>query len=394
MAVVVSTPAMARKMIDAERQIAEEKKNLPMFVCESCSLPSRHEKCQRCGEEHCEGGPCVCHNCWTQHPSTEDEIAANLAEAQALVDNETEFNRYSLHGFRYIARALEHYARGRLGDSEIATDESIVEEIQWELCELVHREEYDAAKMAIMAFRDFIDLDFFTTSHDTGGGQLISPVWVQNRKHSANYPMLSLTLSDVRAVGINYRGINSGQHPDVIEMFDAAMGCFLVRHGANPNLVCTGNGMTVLHCVANNAKAQYMKTLLALGADPNSMGQCGMTPLHMAAASSASHDRLKCVRILLDHGADVEVRTGRMGYTPAMVAGFESNHSVQDLIKRCGVCRRAALTLVFCYDQQMRKNQRDEDNDAAMTSATATMTLPDLSFDMVKVITLMIRRDY
>lgn len=388
---------MARKMIDAERQIAEEKKNSPMFVCESCRLPhSRHEKCQRCGEEHCEGGPCVCHDCWTQHPSTEDEIAANPAKVQALVDNETEFNRYSLHGFRYIARALEHYARGRLGDSEIATDKSIVEEIQWELCELVYREEYDAAKMAIMAFRDFIDLDFFTTSRDTGGGQLISPVWVQNRKHSANYPMLSLTLSDVRAVGVNYRGINSEQHPDVIEMFDAAMACFLVRHGANPNLVCTGNGMTVLHCVANNAKAQYMKTLLALGADPNSVGHGSTTPLHMAAASSASHDRLKCVRILLDHGADVETRTHRMGYTPAMVARFESNHSVEDLIKRCGVRRRAALALMFCYDHQRRDDQQQNaDGDAAMTStATESTILLDLPFDIIKIVTLLIRRDY
>lgn len=341
----------------------------------------------------------MCHNCGTPHPSTDDEIAANLEKVQALVDNEKEFGRYALHGFRHIAKGLQYYARGCLHDSEITTDESVIEEIQWELCELVYQEEYDAAKMVIMAFRDFIDLDFFATENTVGGKRFpryldTRPDYVPNRKHSANYPMLALTLSDVREGGLNYRGINSMRHPDVTEMFDCGMGCFLVRHGANPNLVCTGNGMTVLHCIANNAQPHYMQTLLALGADPNFMGHCGMTPLHMAAAASAnrhsSHDRLKCMRLLLDHGASVDVRTARMGYTPDMIARFEGNGEVEFLVERYKIRRGLALALLFCYDQQQQR-----DGDVAMTSTVTTgMTLPDLSFDIVKIITLLIRRDY
>ncbi len=97
---------------------------------------------------------------------------------------------------------------------------------------------------------------------------------------------------------------------------------FLLEQGADPNQPLPDTGETPLHaatCKANQpVYDQVAETLLAHGADPNLatlpgvetgsfMRDCrtrGETPMHRAAAYSSE----KCIRMLIDAGADREAR--------------------------------------------------------------------------------------
>ena len=77
---------------------------------------------------------------------------------------------------------------------------------------------------------------------------------------------------------------------------------------------------------ANNAAATRL--LLALGADPNAPKENGRVPLHEAAWA----DNAEVVQILLDHGADCEIREREHGATPVGFANHAGNFDLRDLL--------------------------------------------------------------
>jgi ankyrin repeat protein len=75
------------------------------------------------------------------------------------------------------------------------------------------------------------------------------------------------------------------------------------RSGASvpkPQRDATGDllGLTPLHYAANRGDAAEVARLLAAGADVNAKGNCGQTPLHLAATAAVAN-------LLLEHGADL-----------------------------------------------------------------------------------------
>jgi uncharacterized protein len=86
------------------------------------------------------------------------------------------------------------------------------------------------------------------------------------------------------------------------------------------------DGFTALHLAAFFGRAEAVRLLLDVGADPNAVGtseQIGpVQPLHSAAASG----RVEGVRLLLERGADVNARQGG-GFTALHAAA--ASHDVE-----------------------------------------------------------------
>ena len=95
-----------------------------------------------------------------------------------------------------------------------------------------------------------------------------------------------------------------------------------------------------LHDAAFNGELDKMKALLAAGtAGINDPDQDGRTPLHHAA----SKGHLEIVKLLLEHKADVNVRT-KEGYTPAFLAKGLGRQQVLDYLLQNGGTVQIAKT--------------------------------------------------
>jgi ankyrin repeat protein len=88
---------------------------------------------------------------------------------------------------------------------------------------------------------------------------------------------------------------------------------FLIERGCDLNAThpISGRSPLALVCASRFVRVPFAVRLLNLGADPNSMGNDGRTPLLRAAARSNE----ALVAALLAHGADVNART-RRNYAP------------------------------------------------------------------------------
>jgi ankyrin repeat protein len=89
---------------------------------------------------------------------------------------------------------------------------------------------------------------------------------------------------------------------------------YLLSQGADPNRQTNENGAPVLVGVAYMNHVECVRILLAGGADANRATQrTGETALHSSLARSSEAvnevDRLAVVRLLVEHGADVNRRT-------------------------------------------------------------------------------------
>jgi cytohesin len=83
----------------------------------------------------------------------------------------------------------------------------------------------------------------------------------------------------------------------------------LLDHGANPNARDV-NGDTPLHRAAQAAQLQALDLLIARGATVNAKDNMRATPL-MLGAAARSDSAARCIRALLEHGAQPNSRTKR-----------------------------------------------------------------------------------
>ena len=92
--------------------------------------------------------------------------------------------------------------------------------------------------------------------------------------------------------------------PELVQLF--------LDHNADPH-GCDNDGDTLLHCAALGGQVEVVRLLLKLNAEVNSQNNKGSTPLHLASAGYPYTERngtshLDVVQLLLDHGADMQIR--------------------------------------------------------------------------------------
>ncbi|KAN0141733.1 Ankyrin repeat-containing domain protein [Lactarius tabidus] len=107
----------------------------------------------------------------------------------------------------------------------------------------------------------------------------------------------------------------------------------LLDHNADPD-VRDGDGDTLLHCAAVGGRPEVTRFLLKLNVEVNPRNNEGSTPLHLASAgyyrtSKAGNPDL--VRLLLDHGADAQVRNLN-GQTASEVARGPRREEIVQLL--------------------------------------------------------------
>ena len=103
----------------------------------------------------------------------------------------------------------------------------------------------------------------------------------------------------------------------------------LLDRGADINAGLSEYGVSALHCAVRANNIDNVRVLLELGAVPNSVQLFSETPLH-TAASMGYED---CTKLLVEHGACLEVLMGSMKMTALHLAAQDGNmESVQCLV--------------------------------------------------------------
>ena len=95
----------------------------------------------------------------------------------------------------------------------------------------------------------------------------------------------------------------------------------LLKAGSNINAGLHEYGVSALHCAVRANAVDQVKRLLEHGAIPNNVQLFSETPLHTAAAMGYE----ECVRLLVKHGACLEVLMGPMKMTALHLAAQDGN---------------------------------------------------------------------
>jgi len=113
---------------------------------------------------------------------------------------------------------------------------------------------------------------------------------------------------------------------------DAELAQMLIVAGANIKATTRLGAYTPLYLASQHGQAQVLQALIKAGADTKTGTNNGTTPLMAAAASG----RLDAVRVLLEHGADVNAKDGVRHQTPLMYAAASNRAAVIELLAARG----------------------------------------------------------
>ena len=120
-----------------------------------------------------------------------------------------------------------------------------------------------------------------------------------------------------------------------IQSGDTAAVARLIDDGVSANIT-DEEGIPVLMLATLFADAECVEVLLEGGADPNQADAVGATALMWAVPD------LEKVRLLIDHGADVNARSDGLGRTALLIAaGYPGTSSVLELLLDHGADQRA-----------------------------------------------------
>lgn len=114
-----------------------------------------------------------------------------------------------------------------------------------------------------------------------------------------------------------------GDLPQVLE---------LLERGSSPN-EADHEGWTALHASATRGHAEVVEALLIAGADVDRTAQGSVTALWNAAGPTPS---TACVRLLLEAGANPNVKDSQLGWTPMSRAVDYVNIAVVELLIAAG----------------------------------------------------------
>ncbi|KAJ8410581.1 hypothetical protein AAFF_G00194850 [Aldrovandia affinis] len=114
--------------------------------------------------------------------------------------------------------------------------------------------------------------------------------------------------------------------------------CYLLEHGARPNL--TAGGKTALHEACENGNTECVELLLEHGASPTLQSEDGYSPLHLCKTPQT----LRCAKALVRHGAKVDVPSEDEGETPLHVAARHGLQHHAQLYLRYGAKVNARCT--------------------------------------------------
>lgn len=126
------------------------------------------------------------------------------------------------------------------------------------------------------------------------------------------------------------------------ERGDDELAQLLLQAGASPAAVTRLGRYTPLHLACKNGHALVVRRLLEANADSRATTTTGATPLHFAAAAG-SRD---AIQLLLDRGADIDVREPQWGQTPLMFAAAAGRTDAVKVLLARGANVRATAKVV------------------------------------------------
>ncbi|MEM7613028.1 MAG: ankyrin repeat domain-containing protein, partial [Pseudomonadota bacterium] len=109
----------------------------------------------------------------------------------------------------------------------------------------------------------------------------------------------------------------------------------LLELGADPNVVFDDGG-TVMHWAVDHKNVDFLRSALEYGGDPNLLAgrQTKEAPLFTAIGLFGNEEKMKAFLVLLDAGADVDLKDSR-GFPPIlMAAGFGRFDMVYEFLQR------------------------------------------------------------
>ena len=105
----------------------------------------------------------------------------------------------------------------------------------------------------------------------------------------------------------------------------------LLEYGANPDASLEYFGTALYFaCTKENIDLDLVKSLLEHGAEPNGFGRFSMTSLYSACADN----NIELAKLLLEYGADPNLRDGMFMETPLDVAISNGNTELINLLRK------------------------------------------------------------
>ena len=135
------------------------------------------------------------------------------------------------------------------------------------------------------------------------------------------------------------------------ERGDAELAAFLLKSGASVTAETRIGGHTPLHIAAKQGNPAIVRALVNAHAAVNALTTTGAAPLHFAAASGDSES----IAVLLDHGAEIDIREPQWSQTPLMFAAAGGRTAAVKLL----LARGANLSLTAKVIDISARNRSD-----------------------------------